>query len=267
MKSKPIKIWSNGRIVYYAGKADKEFWDTLWASQISSEYYTKYETGQLDEYFPYFEQYISRNDRILEAGCGTARYVVALLARGYKNVSGIDWGKPTIDKVKTILPNLPIEVGDATNVTVENDFYDAYISLGVVEHREAGPEPFLTESFRIMKPGGIALISVPYVNPLRNLKRKFGCYRNLDVKGFTFYQYAFQKKEFENYLKEAGFQVLSAHGISGLYGLKEEIKIFAYFINNIPGGWKVEKLLKKCRFLDKLGHMILFICKKGGSED
>lgn len=264
---KPIKISSNGRIAYFARKADQEYWDALWASQISSKYYAKYAMGPLDEYFPYFEYYFSKSDRILEAGCGTGRYVVALLARGYTNVRGIDWGKSTIDKVKTIFPDLPIEAGDATNVNVDNEYYDAYISLGVVEHREAGPEPFLREAYRILKPGGIALISVPYVNPLRNLKKVFGAYRNQNITGFSFYQYAFQKKGFANYLKEAGFQVLSAHGISGIYGLKEELPLFAYCINNIPGGWRIEKFLKKCSFFDKFGHMILFICKKRGSED
>lgn len=262
-----IKIWRNGRLVYYASKADKEYWDALWASQISSKYYAKYETGPLDEYFPYFEQHLSKSDRILEAGCGTGRYVLALLARGYKNISGIDWGKPTIDKVKTIYPNLPIEGGDATNVDIENDFYDAYISLGVVEHREAGPEPFLNEAFRILKPGGVALISVPFVNPLRHTKQKLGYFRHNDVKGLSFYQYAFQKAEFANYLEKAGFQVVSSHGVSGIYGLKEELPLLSTFLNNFPCGWRVEILLKKCKFFDTFGHMILFICKKRVLED
>ena len=259
---KPIKIAVNDRITYFANNADQEYWNALWASQISPDFYAKYEGGMLDEYFPYFEQHLSKNDRILEAGCGTGRYVVALLSRGYANIQGIDWGKSTIDKVKTIFPDLPIEVGDATDVDVENNFYDAYISLGVVEHREAGPEPFLNEAFRILKPGGVALISVPYVNPIRNLKRNLGFYRNQVVTGFSFYQYAFQISEFASFLSAAGFHVLSTHGISGVYGLKDEFPFLRFFINNLPGGWRMEKYLNKFQFLNKFGHMILFVCNK-----
>ena len=72
--------------------------------------------------------------------------------------------------------------------------YDAYISIGVVEHRIDGPEPFLVEANRVLKPGGIAFISVPYVNPLRRFKSLLGCYKHQVTEKEIFYQYAFQKK-------------------------------------------------------------------------
>ena len=262
MKPNRLKLWKDGRIIYYSKEADAGFWDNLWEGQISWEYYKEYESGILGEYYPFFEKYLSREDHILEAGCGTGRYVVALKARGYKFVNGIDWGKQTIDKVKSIFPDLPVAVGDATKVNVGNDYYDGYISLGVVEHREAGPEPFLIEAYRIIKPGGYAFFSVPYVNPLRNMKRILGYYGPRDLTGLTFYQYAFNKLDFRNFLEEAGFHLVKIHGVSGIYGLKEELPLLAWLLNNTPGAWRIEAFLKKIKWFDCFGHMILFICKK-----
>lgn len=262
MKVNHVKLWTDGRIAYFSSRADNAFWDTLWASQISTDYFKKYDQGDLGDYASIFEKYLKKSDRIIEAGCGTGRFVVALRARGYENIQGIDWGQPTINKVKALYPDLPIEFGDATKIDVVDSFFDAYISLGVVEHRQAGPEPFLIEAHRVMKPGGIALISVPYVNPLRELKRKLGFYSKQNLDGCEFYQYAFEKREFENLLNEAGFLVFMAQGVSGMYGIKEELPFLAAFFNHFPGGWRIEKFLSKWSVLDRFGHMILFVCEK-----
>jgi SAM-dependent methyltransferase len=262
MKEQRLKIWKNGRIIYFSRKADAKFWNRHWEMQITPEFYKKYESGIPDVYFHFFEKYFSKNDQILEAGCGTARYVVALKARGFQNVSGIDWGKQTINKVKAIYPDLSIAFGDATKVDIGNDYYDGYISLGVVEHRENGPEPYLSEAYRILKPGGFAFFSVPYINPLRKIKGKIGFYNNKNVSGLTFYQYAFSKADFKNYLIDAGFHLVEIQGVAGVYGLKEEVPLLAFILNRIPGGWRIESFLKKISWIDYFGHMVLFVCKK-----
>ena len=261
---KPIKIWEKGKIAWYASKADQAYWDSLWASQISTDYFARYRQGELDEYAPFFEKHLKKSDRIIEAGCGTGRFVVALKARAYDNVQGIDWGKPTIEKVKALFPDLPVEVGDATKIEVDDGYYDAYISLGVVEHRRAGPEPFLYEAYRVLKPGGVMIISVPYVNPLRNLKKTLGSYRDRNIPGLDFYQFAYGKEEFTHLLNTAGFEVIIAQGISGLYGIKEEIPLLATLFNHLPGGWRIEQSLRKWAYLNKFGHMLIFVCEKQG---
>jgi SAM-dependent methyltransferase len=262
MGKRRLKIWEEGRIVYYCNEADANFWDDHWDNLITKDYYRKYEEGGLDEYSDFFEKYLRKEDKILEAGCGTAQYVVALRSRGFKRIEGIDWGDQTIRRVKAIYPNLPVKIGDATKVDAGMNYYDGYISLGVVEHREEGPEPFLNEAHRILKPEGYAFISVPYINTLRKIKRRLGLFHKVNITNMAFYQYAYQKSEFQNILERTGFEVIETHGISGAFGIRDEFPDLFQILDRLPGSWRINRYLKKFDRLNNWGHMILFVCRK-----
>ncbi len=255
------KAWKNGRLVFFQNLPDANYWDNYWNDTITKEYYETYEEGQLNEFSGIFDKYLKVTDSILEAGCGNARYIIALCAKGFNKIDGIEWGEKTVEKVKKIYPDLSIQVGDVTNTGKPDSSYDAYISLGVVEHRLEGPEPFLIEANRVLKPSGYAFITVPYVNPLRTLKAKLGQYADVTPNA-SFFQYAFRRAEFRNFLHQAGFEVIEAHGIAGYYGLLEEIPGWLNFIDGLPGGWAIKQYLKRAAWIDIFGHMIIFVCKK-----
>jgi len=261
MNNKRLQISEGGRIAYYDTQADASFWDNYWEKLITRDYYRRYEEGDLGEYL-FFEKYLHKEDNILEAGCGTAQYVVALLFKGYKNIEGIDWGGQTIKRVKAIYHDLPIKVGDVTKIEANNNYFDGYISLGVVEHRKEGPEPYLAEAFRVIKPGGYAFISVPYMNRLRRIKSRLGFYSKFKQTNMVFYQYAFSKYEFQNFLEQAGFEIIETHGIAGLFGLREELPVLFFILDRMPGGWRIQEYIKRLNWIKNFGHMVLFICKK-----
>lgn len=194
-----IKVLKNNRLVYYQAQPDKDFWDDYWDKTISGSYYKKYDNGELDEYTDIFEPYLQKTDRILEAGCGNGRYIIALLAKGFVNIEGIEWGTETVKKVKSVFPNIPINSGDVTQIPKPDKFYDAYISLGVMEHNVDGPAPFLIEANRVLKSGGIALITVPNFNFIRRIKSILGYYSR-PCENLPFYQYAFTIPEFKKIL-------------------------------------------------------------------
>lgn len=264
MRLRHKKVSQEGRLVYYSNPENLMDWDGFWKDQITPAYYQEYQNGHLGEYEQVFMKAFSPQDKILEAGCGTGRYLVGFQARGYKNIEGIEIGAETVKKVAEILPELPISVGDVTKIDVEDGFYDGYISLGVVEHRIEGPEPFLDEAHRVLKKGGIAVISVPYFNPLRKLKSALGCYhgKNTDPGEVEFYQYAFDPQEFSEILENSGFRVLENKGVAGRYGVKDEFYGFFRFMEKIPGGWRLESILSKYKRINEWGHMIAFICTK-----
>lgn len=254
----------HGRIVYYLKSASAAFWDTHWQSTQSLALYTDAEQGWLMPGLREFvELYLPEEGVILEAGCGLGQVVLALQTRGH-NVEGVEWGEQTVAQVVKTRPDIRIRVGDVTALAVPDGYYTGYISLGVIEHRREGPEPFLKEAFRILKPGGVALISVPYKSPLRQLKAQLGFY-NADVSGLEFYQYAFPREEIHAMYQAAGFSVMGWTAYDSFKGLKDEIALIRLAIRSR----RLERLLRAINnrlsiITAAQGHMILTACQKPG---
>jgi SAM-dependent methyltransferase len=257
------RIVQNGRLVYFHTTANEAYWEGQWSAVLTRAYFARFLRGELDTLERPFTRYLPKTGTVLEAGCGTGQVVAALRARGYDAV-GIDYAEQTIDEVHKILPDLPLSCGDLTHLDqVAPETFAAIISLGVVEHRREGPEPFLDESRRILKPGGMLLISVPWFNPLRQRRARKGAYRD-DVTGKDFYQYAFSVPEFTAYLNKAGFKVIDECPYDQRTGLGEDVPLMA----------KVEKILPLAKGVYRLssmtsgvlnpllGHMRLYVAQK-----
>jgi SAM-dependent methyltransferase len=249
------------RLAYYCSKASAEFWDTHWKQHLPPEIFRGADNGNLGWFEKPFTTYLPKEGPILEAGCGIGVYVRALRVRGY-NVEGIEWGASTVEAVCTLYPDLPIRRGDVTSLEVPDGYYSGYISLGVVEHSQEGPELFLKESYRVLMPGGVALISVPFFHSLRRLKARLGLYRDQPGE-LEFYQYAFTEKEFRAILERAGFNIIDTMHYDGFKGVKDELP----FLNDIVQwpiiGQRVKRWLQSHKWIEgALGHMILFICRK-----
>ncbi|MBC7381727.1 MAG: methyltransferase domain-containing protein [Bacteroidia bacterium] len=100
------------------------------------------------------------NAKILDIGCGNGNMSLALGSLGYF-VTGIDIDKTSIEHA-TILntfKNVKFEVNDANSLAVK-DAFDVVVCSEVLEHLKQPRE--LTESiYRILKPGGVFIATVP----------------------------------------------------------------------------------------------------------
>jgi SAM-dependent methyltransferase len=256
-----VRIVKNERLAYYLDSADIDFWNCHWKSHISPEWYAGAERGELDWLEEGFTRYLPKKGRILEAGCGLGQYVLALRVRGYE-VEGVDSAKETVETARSLYPNLPIRCGDATCLEVPDGYYGGYISLGVVEHRQNGPEPFIREAYRVLTARGVALIAVPSFHALRRLKAHLGMYGG-PIIGLDFYQYAFSEKEFRTLLRDGGFEVIDRINYNGFKGIKDEIPLLRRMLKWRRLGPRFQRWLLSWKWADKrLGHMILFVCKK-----
>lgn len=255
------RIVENGRLAYYLETADVGFWNNHWKTYFSVESYAGAEAGALGPLEEVFTSHLPRPGRILEAGCGLGHYVVALRARGYQ-VEGVDWAEEIVAAVRSLYPGLSIRVGDAMRLDVPDGYYAGYISLGVVEHRHGGPEPYLREAWRVLKPGGVAIISVPCFHPLRQLKARLGLYRGRPD-GLEFYQYAFSEAEFTALLQAARFEVIEWRLYGGFKGVKDEIPLLRQMFRWRGIGWRLQRWLQAWEWAERnLGHLILFVCRK-----
>lgn len=251
------------RLAYFHAVADSSYWDEHWKNGISKKMYEQAESGELGMFSYPFLTFLPKHGRILEAGCGRGQYVVALRSHGY-NCEGVEWGKKTVFAVKKLYPKLPIQHGDVTNLGVPDKYYQGYISLGVVEHRQDGPEPFLSEAARVLANDGVMLLSVPFFHSLRQWKARLGFYRGSPA-GLDFYQYAFTVKEMRQIILDHGFQVIDEYPYGGFKSLKDEIPFLQTLVSWPWIGWRAHNFFNKWEWARQhWGHMVMFVCNKNG---
>jgi SAM-dependent methyltransferase len=182
----------------------------------------------VDPLRPLFERYLKPGARMLEGGCGRGQYVAYYTARG-ANVVGLDFAREWLNRIHAEAPALKLCAGDVGALPFEDATFDLYYSGGVVEHFEGGADRALNEARRVLKAGGILLLSVPYYSPMRRalslVKREWrrvggpGVDRNGSNGVGPFYQYAYTVREFERLLTAAGFRVIGSQGYAILWGL------------------------------------------------
>ncbi|MFO7796128.1 MAG: class I SAM-dependent methyltransferase [Promethearchaeia archaeon] len=157
--------------IYYISKNPKcTLWDGMWSSRTIDQ---ELEACKI-EWAPklMFLKYLDKENKIIDAGCGFGKWVIFLKNRGY-NIIGIDNNEIAISKLKTYDNTLNIQYGDILNLDFPDNSFDAYISMGVVEHFLEGPDKALKEAYRIIKPGGLLFLSTPTVNIIRKIFGQF----------------------------------------------------------------------------------------------
>jgi SAM-dependent methyltransferase len=154
---------------YFDDKPHMELWDSMWTARTIEQ-----ELQACDLEAPArdaFLAYIPREGRVIDGGCGFAKWVIYLKRLGY-DIIGIDNNEFAISKLKDYDSSLQVELGDILDIRYPDSSFDAYISMGVIEHFEEGPEQALKEAHRVLKPDGLIFVLVPTVNTIRRLLRR-----------------------------------------------------------------------------------------------
>jgi len=112
--------------------------------------------------------WLPKDAPILEAGCGLGAWVVALAERGY-DIAGIDNDAAVIERLRESRPGLRVSQGEVLHLPFADGALGAVISLGVLEHFEGGCEEALRETWRVLRPGGVLVFTVPADNLFRKL--------------------------------------------------------------------------------------------------
>jgi ubiquinone/menaquinone biosynthesis C-methylase UbiE len=113
--------------------------------------------------------------RVLDLGCGAGRHTVDLAREGFQ-VCGIDISENGLAHTREWLTreNLSAELkrGDIEQIPYPDNFFDAVISVYVIYHKTlAGMQNVIAEIDRVLKPGGLALISL---QSKRGYRYRFG---------------------------------------------------------------------------------------------
>ncbi len=266
----------NKRELLFCGtKATPDFWDNHWNVD---NFKNKIEGVNNNNYVIQITKKFldsGKDKRILEGGCGKGQFVYALKRNGY-DVYGIDYAKKTVRKTKSFFyPDLKISIGDVRKLNFENNSFDCYWSLGVIEHFYDGYRDIIDEMYRVLKKGGYLFLVFPNMSLLRIFKARLGFYKNFNANDFDqekFYQFILNSKNVIRDLEDIGFQLEYKKILNGKKGLKDEVCPFKRVLSSkrvLSRIYKNDNIF--LRFVSKIidilftpfcGHAILLVFKK-----
>jgi len=106
---------------------------------------------------------VHANERALDVGCGTGPYL-DMLAKRSKTVVGIDVAPAMIEEAARNLPpgadNVQLRVASVYELPFPDSSFDVGVCVGVLEYFE-DPASVLRAAFRVVKPGGSIVFTVP----------------------------------------------------------------------------------------------------------
>jgi SAM-dependent methyltransferase len=129
-------------------------------------------TCEVDDVTPHLLEHLPRRGVIVEAGCGLGRYVKYLADRGY-DIVGVELGGEALRCAKQEAPEIRLIQGDVLRMPFPTNSIAGIVSLGVIEHFSDGCDAPLREIYRVLRPSGQAVITVPSMNWIRRIKRLF----------------------------------------------------------------------------------------------
>jgi SAM-dependent methyltransferase len=185
----------------------RQAWDDIWAGGSVERELNAALSDRSQHTQRIYEAYLPKDDIILEAGSGLSSVLILLRRRGYR-VVGLDYAASALRLSHRYDPTLQLFVGDVHKLPHAEDSLGAYLSFGVLEHFEHGMQPALHEAYRVLKPGGVLVLTIPYPNIVHRLvewrrRRGGGSVLNDD----DFYESTYTRRQLEQNVTGVGFRI------------------------------------------------------------
>ena len=139
---------------------------------------------------------------VLEAGCGEG-YGADLIAGVARSVIGLDYDEATVAHVRARYPRVDMRHGNLAALPLPEGSVDVVVNFQVIEHLWDQPQ-FVAECFRVLRPGGLLLMSTP---------NRITFSPGLDTPLNPFHTRELDAAELTDLLTGEGF------GIEGVYGV------------------------------------------------
>jgi SAM-dependent methyltransferase len=247
----------------------EDFWTQRWESQAA--FPPAEAVARREEYrimLPYLEG-LPRGSRILDGGCGLGEWTVFLADQGFEAV-GLDISERTIGRLQQNFPQGKFLRRDIRATELEDASFDAYFSWGTFEHFENGPGDCVKEAYRLLKPGGLLFVSVPYQNWRHILRECSPRYRWYEAFDFTpgtpgpmrFYQWRFTQADIRQELEIQGFLVRKFIAIHKDEGWRRTLVWNFHLRPGTRSFALAERLLGRLMPAPLIAHMLMVVASK-----
>ena len=163
---------------------------------------------------------------LIDIGCGEKPYQELFAPFVDKHI-GIDHEDTFHDKSNIDL------IGSAYEIPAQDSSFDSAVCTAVLEHLEE-PELALRECHRILKPGGCAIYSVPFIWHLHEEPRDF---------------FRFSKYGLRYLFEKVGFEIVELEALSGFWATFGQLLVYnLYRLNRGPLRW--------FRIIDAVGLLV-----------
>ncbi len=109
------------------------------------------------------------NLNILDCGVGNAEFAKQLNVRGLKNVYGLDVDNYLSEDNKNFIKDFKISDLNCEKIPWQDNFFDIITAWCVLPHLE-NPHFFIREALRVLRPGGLLIVSIPHILSKASLK-------------------------------------------------------------------------------------------------
>jgi SAM-dependent methyltransferase len=218
----------------------REVWENIWGDASVEVELESVRYARSLETIAAYSRYLSRDGVILEAGCGLSAVVLYLRQQGFR-VIGMDYAVNALQKGRAYDPALPLQAGDVHALPYASGSLAGYRSFGVLEHFEQGMGPALQEAARVLRPGGILVLTIPYPNivwRLSQLRRRLQGQGRLNHD--EFFESTYTQRDLAREAEAAGFEVVEAlptsHAFT-LWGLGGPFRLQGYYRTSPLAEW------------------------------
>src|SRR5882672_4616429 len=139
---------------------------------------------------------------VLEAGCGEG-YGADLIAEHATRVIGLDYDEQTVAHVRARYPRIDMRHGNLAELPLAAGAVDVVVNFQVIEHLWDQGQ-FVAECFRVLRPGGVLLMSTPN-------RITFSPGRDTPIN--PFHTRELNAAELTELLTTAGFQIEGVYGV------------------------------------------------------
>ncbi|MGZ7118953.1 MAG: class I SAM-dependent methyltransferase [Methanobacterium sp.] len=121
-----------------------------------------------------FKKHVSKENKILDLGCGYGRILNELYNHGFDDLTGVDYSEGMINRGLRIYPNLNLKKNDGENLPFQDDEFDVVLLIGVLtsNYKDSEQEKMIAEILRVLNEDGIVYIADFLINhDKRNIER------------------------------------------------------------------------------------------------